>query len=103
VLVTQALTQQIVDSIKNKAGELKKRGSLALIAVGPNVDKSGQLLPQLTNDFVIWRNPDRSPVLQNWENFFWHQAYKCSGSPPTDAPTIGSVATVTIPIVTRNL
>jgi hypothetical protein len=97
------LSQSIVDSVKDNADELKKRGGLALIAVGPNVDKNVKFLPQLTSDFIVWRNPNRDPILQHWEDFFWHQAYKCSGPPPTDAPTPGSEPTITIPIITSSL
>jgi hypothetical protein len=92
------LSQDIVNSVKKTAITLSEYGGLALIAVGPDVDPKIKYLPQLTNNYAIWRNVQQSVPFKGWEDFFWHQAYGCVGNPPSDASTPGTVPTITFPV-----
>jgi hypothetical protein len=85
--------------LQDRASHLKKRGGLALIAVGGSVDPLRKYINQLTPDFFYWTRP-QSSAPTGWEDFFWHNAYGCSGSPPSDAPTIGSEPTITFQVTT---
>lgn len=93
------LTQTSVDAVKEMAAKLGARGNLAIISVGSQVDPTSNLLPQLTDSYFIWRDPKEVAVPIGWEDFFWNQAYGCEGNPPSDAPTPGTEATITFPII----
>jgi hypothetical protein len=76
---------------------------LTLIAIGQKVDPKLQYLKQLTNNYAIWQHPEKPGIPEGWEDFFWHEAYGCVGNPPSDAPTPGTVPTITFPIITCKL
>ncbi|KAI6171127.1 Cysteine endopeptidase [Aphelenchoides bicaudatus] len=86
VFVSQKIDQQVIDSSKTLAKKLALNGNrLAIIGLG-DIDPNG-LLKQLTHHYTTGKK------------FFWKEGYGCLGSPPSDAPTVGTEPTVTFPII----
>jgi hypothetical protein len=75
VIVSQVLTQSIVDSAQPYAKQLQKNGRLILIGLGEEVDL--KFLIELSPFSISWADPNTDHILPNWKDFFGQQAYGC--------------------------